>query len=131
MPDRPPTFHEKTFDSLKDAIDGVCSEVPEVEAVGVVVLWRLPDQRSVPSVMIRGADGHIVNPDQFLRLHLAGLRLIQHCVDNEASGVSALRELASNLATRARLDHESRTTAEPEARQAPRQEALDGDGPAL
>ncbi len=109
---RRPLFHEQVTDRLRAAVQAAAAEVPELEAVAVVMLWKLPDQSSVPAVMVQGADGPLVNPDQFLRLHLATLRLEQYCVDHSAQGVVALRALASNLARTARQAHESQAKQE-------------------
>ncbi len=105
MPDAPRTFVDRTFAKLKEAIAELGAAVPEVEGVGVVVLWRMNDQASIPSVMVQGVEGPLANPDQLLRMHLATLRLEQFCVDKNAESIVALRKLASDLAREARQAH--------------------------
>jgi hypothetical protein len=112
MPDRPPTFHEFTFDALRGAIAEVAADVPEVEAVGVVVLWRgLGRQLEVPSVLVLSADGAPFSFDQVLRVQQQTLELLQWSISNSAAGVDAVLRLARSLAAGGNAD-EPRTRQE-------------------
>lgn len=117
--DRNPVFHEKAFDRLQAAIAAACAEVPEIDAVAVAVLWRLPRQEDVPSVMLQTADRAPPNPDTLLRIKLAVLRLEQWLIEQEARATTALRTFASELARRARSEHGTRTEPPGAPRQPP------------
>jgi hypothetical protein len=112
MPDPRPTFDQRVFTALQRDIKAICADVPEVEGVALVVLWRLPDQRSVPSVLIQGATAEIAAPDQVLRMQEAALGLQRHLVDRGTMAVLHIRELAKNLAISARGFHEQRQEQE-------------------
>ena len=92
------TFDGKVFDTLKLTVKQLALEVPELEAVGIVCLWRFKDQTALPAKMLVGADGPIVNPDQLLRLEIQTLEFARSLNDYAANGVLALQNMASSLA---------------------------------
>ncbi len=114
-------FHERAFDIIKRAVAEASILVPELEGVGVVVLWRGIDPiANVPSLMIQGGDGPLKSADQFLRLNILAARLGLHALDGSIQGVEALRALASELARKARADHaatQTHTARAPEQQQ--------------
>jgi hypothetical protein len=106
-----PTYLDKTFGGLQKALAALALEVPEIEGMAVVVLWRgLADQSSVPSTLIQGADAQLKSPDQLFRLHRAVLKLNEFCVAQEALAVNALLKLADDLARAARSDRDAPRT---------------------
>ncbi len=92
------SFDEKVFDRLKEAIREAGVEVPELEAVAVVCLWRFPDQSSLPSKLLVGTDGPVVNPDQHLRLASLGIELSRFLLQQGVEGTQAIHAMASDMA---------------------------------
>ena len=108
--------------ALQLACKALHETVPELEAVAFVTLWR-ESSGFQPSSMIVTPAGPCAGLDQLLRLNQATLRLQQFCVEQSQQGVDALRELANNLAAKARMAHESQAQA-----QGPREPAADVHG---
>lgn len=110
MPEPEPRklFYEKVFERLMANTTAIGAEVPEVEAIASVVLWRVPDQRGIPSLLVQGVDGPLTNPDQYLRLRIAVLLLEQYTAEKGLEGVAALRDYAERLAKGAMAIHEQR-----------------------
>jgi hypothetical protein len=92
------TFDQRVFDRLKAAAHEAAADAPELEAVAVVCLWRFRDQSSLPSKMLVGGDGPVVNPDALLRLSIEASALSRFLLDKAVEGTHAIREMASQLA---------------------------------
>ena len=91
-------FDEKVTRALAAAVKAAAADCPELEAVGLVLLWRYPDQSSLPGTMLVGADGPVHSPDQLMRLMQAVNQLQRFLLEGSVAGVQALRDMAHALA---------------------------------
>lgn len=102
------TFDQRAGEILIDGARKAFLEVPELEAVATIMLWRYPDQTGIPEFILTGADGRIVNPETLLRIMQATLRLSSRVNGMAQTSVEVLREAVTAMA---------RDAHEPEASQ--------------
>ena len=92
-----PRFDQRAFAVLEEAHLRACAEVAEVEAVLSLVLYRLPTQNELPSLLMTGADGTPSTPDTLGRLAVLAAQALGHLAQRNAEAVLGLQRLASEL----------------------------------
>lgn len=101
-----PLFSEAVVEESRIFAEFLLKNFNELEGVAIVMSWR-PPLENLPSVLLRGRDGHLVRPGEITRMQeqlLIGSRYLHDKLNEALLDVDSL--MASKAATLKQLEQE-------------------------